>query len=261
MKTGSRGTLLAALFVSACGDGSGVDTDMTSGELVMAELDGHVFLLDRAEGYTPVPGTTVRVSFNDASFGFSGGCNSHGGAYALDGNTLLVKDMASTAMGCEPALHAQDDFLSSFFASRPMLNLDGSALSISGTDVSLFFLDREVADPDRALVGTLWTIDTVSDGEVAMGWASEQPSTLIFEDDGGVAAALPCGALSAGYTVSGSEITFTDVSIENVECSLDDTTVDAAIRAVLADGPASYEIQASRLSLSRGDHGVSARAE
>lgn len=255
---------LAAALLSACGGEDTMDSGSTAGELLMGELDGGVFLLESAEGYTPVVGTTIRVSFGDGAFGFSGGCNSHGGSYSVqDDSTLVLTDLMSTAMGCEAPLHEQDDWLAIFFTERPTLALTGAKLTVSGAEATLVFLDREVADPDRPLTGTLWSIDTIYEGGTAAGgWNPDPAPTVTFGSEGNVSAQTPCGLGGGTYSVEGDAITLANISYFEEGCAASEyQDLDLSIRKVLTDGTLTYEIEAASLTLMRGDVGLGAHTE
>ena len=75
---------------------------------------------------------------------------------------LVVPAMAQTQMACDPAaLMDQDTWLGSVLTSRPTLTLDDDTLTISAQGATVTLLDREVADPDLPLEGTVWTVDTL----------------------------------------------------------------------------------------------------
>ena len=67
----------------------------------------------------------MRLSFVDGQLGASGGCNSMGGSYVVDGDRLAVEQMMTTEMACEPALMEQDQWLAAL--------LDGALVALAGT--------------------------------------------------------------------------------------------------------------------------------
>lgn len=265
MRTALKWSAIASVLVVACSDPNDVASGSTAGQRLMAELNGGVYLLQSAVGYSPVEGTTIRVHFNDGEFGFSAGCNGHGGRFSVDdGRTLTITELGSTAMGCDEARHGQDAWLADFFTTRPTLALDGAELTVSGDEATLVFLDREVADPDRPLVGTLWTIDTTLDAAGAAssgGWAVDS-LTLMFADDGSLTSQTPCGALTGAYAIAGDAVTLADmVYVPRAGGCSPWEDVDASIRDVLADGLLTYAIEAARLTLERGSIGLMAGAK
>jgi heat shock protein HslJ len=228
-------------------------------------LDGRGFLLESAEGFTPVADTTVRISFDDdggqPNFGFSAGCNHHGGPYEVRGGRLVLLGLGSTQIGCEERLAMQDSFLSSFFLAEPALQLEGDRLTFVGETATLVFLDREVADPDRPLTGRLWTIDTFISGNGASNLALADPPTVRFEGDA-VEVFSGCNSAAGTFTQSGFELTLSGLAYTERGCP-DSQAMQAEthVQTVLSDGAVRFEIEAARLTLMRGDRGLGATTD
>ncbi|MBN1654232.1 MAG: META domain-containing protein [Deltaproteobacteria bacterium] len=229
------------------------------GDAMLAGLVGRTFMLERSRGFKPVTGTTVRLSFREGGeLGFSAGCNSHSGSVeVLDGH-LWVASLGATEMGCAAELHDQDNWLAAFFTSGPAVALDGNRVTLTGNESTLVFLDREVADPDRALVGPLWTVDTFFENEAAMNLPLQDGPTLLFSDDGSVSVDTTCNTSTGRYSVAGGELTLSEMAYTEVACSGSSAIADEKVQAVMRDGTLSFEIEAARLTLMRGDLGLSA---
>lgn len=218
------------------------------------------FLFDSAEGFTPITGTTPRVSFTAGDISFNAGCNSHSGLYELEGGRLIVENLGSTLIGCEAALHEQDEWLAEFFTSSPLLNLAGDQLTLEGSAATLVFLDREVADPDRMLTAR-WTIDTLIDGPVATGGIPGEP-TVSFDARGCVVVFSSCNTASGRYTASDTELELTNMAYTEEGCNdADLMAVEQHVQQVLTDGNLIYAIDAARLTLTRGELGLMATTE
>jgi len=83
-------------------------------------------------GFELVAGTQIRLTFTGDQIGASGGCNQLNSTWSLDGDVLVVGEMASTKMACEPAaLMDQDTWVSSLLASDPTVTLDGDTLTLT----------------------------------------------------------------------------------------------------------------------------------
>ena len=219
------------------------------------------FLLESADGYTPVASTTITVSFDSEGFGFSAGCNSHFGSYTLCDGKLCLQGLGSTQIGCEPALAAQDEWLANFFTSQPQIVLEGDTLTFTGAAATLVFLDREVANPDRPLTGRVWTVDTIIDGGAASNVPLSAPATLEFLEGGTLNVFSGCNDMVFSYEAAGSEITFSpDASTTTRACDGLAGEVEAHVIAVLA-GTISFEIDAQRLTLMNGTIGLGAMTD
>jgi heat shock protein HslJ len=237
-------------------------SDPAAGDGVQSQLVGRTFLLQSSEGFTPVANTTVRVNFEQTQFGFYAGCNSHSGEYSVCGEELCVEDLGSTEIGCTPELHAQDQWLASFMTARPGLRLDGAGLILSGADATLEFLEREVADPDRALTGGVWNIDTFIAGGAASNFPLQVPPTLNFEADGNLGIFTTCNTGGGEYLQLGQELSLSGIAYTEEGCGASGSAAaDAHIQQVLSDGTLALEIEANRLTLMRGELGLSATTD
>jgi heat shock protein HslJ len=86
--------VFSALFCAAC----------TSVAVDARTFEGTRWHVTAINGRTTPPKGDYRVEFKDGGIGGRFGCNQFGGKYAVRGETLVVRDIASTLMGCpEPA--------------------------------------------------------------------------------------------------------------------------------------------------------------
>lgn len=225
-----------------------------------ANPDGHTFLLDTSEGYERVSDTSITLSFSDGDLRFNAGCNSHAGAYSLCDGKVCMSELSSTEIGCDAALHAQDEWLADFFTSTPSINYAPPRLTITGDGATLEFLDREEADPDRSLEGRLWTIDTFIDGDAASNFPLMNTPTIRFESDGTFVAFNTCNGMEGTYTVDDQQLTLADVISDERSCDTD-LTAQEHFSEVISPGTVAFTIEARRLTLMRDDLGLSATTE
>lgn len=245
--------LVAALFGAACGRDEATTQPGNDG------LDGRVFLSRALEGHTLVSGTQIRLSFDGNNLGANAGCNSLSANYSLNDDVLVVPDtgMATTDMGCDPARHAQDEWLATFFQSEPAVRIAGNDLTLTNAEATLHLLDRRVADPDRPLVATRWQVDTIVQGDAASSVPSGAPVTLVFGADGTLTAtSADCTSALVPVQIDEEKRTvrFADFAIDDIGCP---SPWNATI-TVLRSGTASYSINASRLTIQAGDNGIGA---
>jgi heat shock protein HslJ len=241
-----RALLLTLLL--ACSDG--------------ADLAGHHFILQSADGFQPLAGSSLHLIFEDDTLSLSGGCNSLGGAYRVDGGRLVVNNLWSTNRGCDSALLAQDQRLDAFLRARPRLTRSGDQLALSLDGMVLRFLDREVADPDRPLVDTVWVIDTLIDDQ-SFGTSPTSGNPIVqFARDGTMHIQSACNGGAGRYTVDGDVLTLTTVAYSEQACN--DAVaagLEQKVQAVLHSGTLTFEIEARRLTLMRDSLGLSAQAQ
>lgn len=225
------------------------------------ELDGRAFLYSSGQGFTPVAGSTVFLSFSDGQVSISADCNGIGGAYRLRSGRLVATELGQTEKGCEPQLLAQDEVLVKFITSRPRLTLEGDTLTLAGDDgVTMVFLDREVADPDRPLTGTRWGVDSFIQGDGVSNVPLSADPTLLFRTDGVVEVNTLCNRGTGNYTVSGDRITLTGITFTERPCAGGPAAADTQLKAVFKDGTVTFVIEARSLTIERGNVGIGAVA-
>lgn len=252
------GLAVLVLVATACGD----DPDEVA---AVAELDGLTYVANESagsvEGHELVPGSTIRISFQDGSLSANAGCNNLGGGYTLDGSVLKVEELASTAMACEPALMDQDTWLTELLSSSPTITSDGDELTIAGESSSLTLVDRRVADPDRPLEGTNWVLDGIVANE-AVSSVPDGVRASVRIADGQVAVETGCntGMGSVEVDESAGTLTFGPLATTKMACEPDATSVEQAVLATL-DGEVQYRIEAGVLRLTNGNRGLVLRAE
>jgi heat shock protein HslJ len=238
---------------------------LACGDTADAGLAGRAFLLESSDGFSATSGTTVRLSFSEDELSVSAGCNSMGGPYRVEGKTLVLAGLGSTEIGCDAALHAQDEQLADFFSARPRFALSGDRLELSAGEITLRFLDREQADPDRPLVDTRWEIDSYIEGDGVSDAPASRPAikspTVHFASDGTVHVESGCNSGGGRYTVKGDRITLLDIAYSEEGCNdAAAASVEQKVQAVLREGTLTFQIEARRLTLERGDIGLSALA-
>ena len=161
--------------------------------------------------------------------------------------------MASTEMGCDPELQAQDEWLMEFLQRSPSWTLDGDRLTLTAGGTEIVLLDREVADPDRPLEGTRWLVDTVISGEAASSmWAGTEGSAWLLVEGGRFTASSGCRDYEGSVEVSEGSLRFGEVVQTDPICGEEFAGVDEAMQAIFA-GETEYSIEADRLTLTGSD--------
>jgi heat shock protein HslJ len=231
----------------ACNAGS------SRGDAFASRLEDRVFLSVSLQGHELVEGTDIRVSFRDGEIGAYAGCNHMSGAFTIEGDVLRVTSLGSTAIGCDAALHDQDQWLQDLLTGSPTITLDDPELRLETADATLRLIDREVASPDRPLVGTHWIGTGIGDQNTISGGPGSELVTVDFAEDGTVAVFTGCQNGVGTFTS-------TTTTIELAELGYDDSTCNdpalaslaAQVRAVLAsDARVSFEIEEANLTLER----------
>jgi heat shock protein HslJ len=243
---------LLAVAIAACG---GSSKPPAAGAPPSPSVAGHTYLSTGVTGHTLVPGSQISLSFTpDGHIGANAGCNSMSGPYRIEGDQLVVSDLAQTEMGCDPpARMDQDTWLGAFLTSRPTLVLNGDTLRISDSTAAITLVDRKVAEPDRPLQATKWIADTVIDRDAV---SSDSPAgdseVSIVLGPSKVTGRNGCNSYDAGVVVSGDTLTFSDFHSTTVPCP-HSAMADRLGALVGGTGPVKYAIDADRLTLTAAD--------
>jgi len=219
----------------------------------MSRLDGRTFLSTSVEGHVLVAGTAIRLGFGEGELGASAGCNSMGGPYRIDGGVLRMSGLSMTLVGCDDALHAQEDWVAALLTSSPTVTLQEPELTLRSDGNAVTFLDREIASPDRPLTGTRWTGAGAGNAEVVIGGPGWGAVTLGFDATGSVAVFTACEEGTGRYAAGPDTITFEALSYDGAPCADPDLqSVSDAVVAVLGGSPVSYYIEEAELTLESG---------
>ncbi len=248
------GALVVALGMSGCGDGSIPTATIDPDDL---DLTGRTFLSTEVQGYTLAPDTRVVLTFDRERVGASAGCNALDGDFEVDDSVLVVDKVTQTEIGCSPELADQDRWLAELLTSRPTLSRAGPTITLTTAAVTVRLTDQEVADPDRPLEGTVWTVVSTIVGD---GASQAPPGGSIVFDGGTVEVELGCNTGTGAYTLEGSTITFGELTATAKTC--DDAGV-MALETAMTDvlrGDVTFHITASRLDLTGPAGGLQLRA-
>jgi heat shock protein HslJ len=203
-----------------------------------------------------VPGTRVRLHFGSSDLGASAGCNSIGGTYRVEAGRLLFDAGGMTAIGCDPDRNAQDAWLTTLLASKPLIRFGGADLAIDNGTTTVNLVDREVAEPDLNIVGPTWTLDSIIAGDAVSSVPAGARATLFFKNDGTVDVFAGCNQGSATWTASGAGITFGSLALTKRACPDPGASIESAVVSTLGQGAVTAKVEASLLTLRAGANGL-----
>lgn len=244
--------LASAVLLGACG-GGGSATPGPAGQ----GLDGRTFFSTGMEGRALVAGSTVRLTFQNGQVSASAGCNSMGGPYRIEGDRLSAGQLATTEMACDPALMEQDRWLVDLLGGATIA-LDGDTLTLTKGPTRLTLLDREVADPDRPLLGTRWVVDGLISGGAVSSVPAGATAALTFSE-GRVDVEAGCNRGGGTVEVTEPTIAFGPIGLTKMACQPLRMAVEQAVTIVLS-GTVRYAIEAAALTLDAGGVGLTLRA-
>ena len=236
--------LTATILLAGCSSADGGGP--ASPSPAPASLDGRTFLSTAIQGQTLVPGSTIRLSFKDGQLGVNAGCNHMGGAYSVTDGKLTTGQMVMTDMACEEPLMKQDTWVSSFLGGAA-ITLAGDTLTLKNGDVTMTLTDREVADPDRPLVGTKWVVDGIITGDAVSSVPVGVPAGLTITGDT-MQVDTGCNTGSATVQVTATTMTIGPLGLTKKACQGSVAAMEAAMLAALT-GEVAYSIEADRLTI------------
>lgn len=141
---------MVALGVLAATLAGGAGEDSANGSVPvddLARLTGSWLAVNDTSTPAPVLGT-VRLQFSDDGRGTAQtGCNRVGGPVSVEDSTLLAGPLVSTRMACEPALTAQERWVTDMLEARPRLELSGPYLYLHWGEGERWWLGLE-REPD-----------------------------------------------------------------------------------------------------------------
>jgi heat shock protein HslJ len=204
-----------------------------------------------------VDGTRLRLSFDDADMlAAHAGCNHFGARYLVEGGVLAITGGAMTEMACEPPLMEQDDWIFAFLGAQPLIRLEGDELVLEDGETVITLLDREVADPDLPLIGPVWTVTAVIDGDAVSSVPEDVRATLVFTDDGQVMVTTGCNSGNGDVEIRSTTILFGDLALTRMACDGPAGDMEQAMLTVLSADVVGYEIEARILDLSIAGFGL-----
>lgn len=266
-------TLSVLLLVAACAGGAGgpspsgspggspepsAEPPSTAAGVTVEDLEGRTFLVTAADGHALVEGSEVSLRFEGGGIAVSAGCNQMSGAFALEDGRLVVGPMMATEMACDAPLMDQDTWMSGFL-SDAAIALEGDTLTLARDGVTLTATDREVADPDRPLEGTVWALDGLVAGQAVSSMPLGVTGSLAF-GDGTVDVRTGCNTGSGTASIADGTITFGAIATTKMACEAAAMEVERLVLRVLR-GDVSYRIEANSLELSGAGGGLMLRAE
>jgi heat shock protein HslJ len=236
----------ALLALTACGNESAARPD--SG----ASLTDRTFLSTSVtENGKPRPlaaKTQVRLQFTNGRISWNAGCNSSDTTVSTsDGRLSLGKEITSTAMGCMGPLQDQDAWIGRVLLSKPAWKLDGDKLVLSTESTTISLLDKETAQPDRALDGTKWKLTTVVSGESASHQAGFEKVWLTLNGER-VTGSTGCNEFQGVVARATGKVTFGELATTRRACAGDAAAVESLVLKGLK-GELTYQIDSSNLQL------------
>ncbi|MEU6374046.1 META domain-containing protein [Streptomyces sp. NPDC046909] len=232
----------------------------------LPEDDGR-FRVDEAH-ITFKPGTTD-PEVDGGESGGTVGCNSFGADVEIEGDTVKLTDLVSTAMGCTgPVGEFESKFMSVFDGTlkAAVAEPDGTkTLTLSAAGGDSITLREGTPEPGPDLKGTRWTIDTLLSGKgddsVASSLPEDVTAYLTLTKDNKVTGSLGCNTFNGQATVKDGTIEFGRLATTRKVCAEPVMKTERELTEILS-GKVSYQQKHNSLTLTAASgKGLAARAE
>lgn len=197
-------------------------------------LEGHTYrLTSLRDGDVDVPVTATNVLvFTDGRVRAKVGCNDMSGAVASAADdVLVVPQIESSAVDCDPDESAREAAVFRLLTSRPTMRLDERGLQLSSGDLVLTATD--VSGP-RVLAPV--TMDALA-GRTFRGTFQDAPVTLRVIDAERFVFNAGCNDLQGRATIVDGRLDLTEVAQTEKACDERSTTRDAALSLVVMNHP------------------------
>jgi heat shock protein HslJ len=228
----------ALVAVSACasaglGSQSPAASPSPSGSAPVG-IVGPAWIVSTIGGNDTVADSRPTMTFAaDGQVSGTGGCNSYGGPYTLDGAAIDVGDLASTMMLCaDQSIGAQETAFLAGLGGAQTWQVDGTGnLVLAG--VSRIVAKTAPPEPSgsagQGLVGA-WNLAEM--GPTA-DFAHLQP-TIEFTADGRVSGFAGCNTFSGSYATDGSTLTWGPLATTRMACQRPGSAVESDYLAALS---------------------------
>jgi len=238
-----------AMSVTAC-LGNDFEASLNgSWQLVSGEVDG-----------TPVPVIEthpITLTIGEDAVGGTAACNSY--FYAGSLPVSEGQGFGVTEMACAPpeTMEAEALYLQGL-SEIDSIEHGSPNLTLTGPSVTLEFEPLDPV-PTADLLGTVWVLDGLVQGESVSSVSGERATLELFTD-GSFIGSTGCRSIVGSYIVYGAEVQFTNFGA-NGECSAELAEQDGRVISAL-EGGFRVEIEGDRMTTwVAGDEGLIYRAD
>lgn len=240
-----------ALVAAGCGDDADTRSETAGMPTTLQDLQAERWVLD-GEASSPSIGSpsAVTIAFEDDSVHGSAPCNTYGGPFELDDDSLSLGPLASTMRACEDdaVTAAETEYLAALESVESVEVDDDDRLVLTGPDVSLVF---DALDVDEALAGT-WSIVSIATGDAIESVVEGSDPTLTLSEDGQAGVVTGCNQGATSWERDGDDITFGVIAGTLMACEDALMAQEDAIFAAL-EGAATFEVSPDQLTLLDAD--------
>jgi heat shock protein HslJ len=226
-------------------------------------IGGDWELVDGMSGGRPLPAPPAgraTLSAHGNQLTGTAFCTGFGGRYRLDGERVVIDDLAQTDMAClDPGvMEGEAAFMGVLNASGTRFTRTAGELVLENGTGRLRFRPQTPV-PTAQLVGTRWVLDTLIDGQVASSTVGAR-AELQLSDDATFTAGTGCRRLSGTWRTAGDTV-YLDYEWPAAGCQRDVERQEQQVIAVLGTGfQATVDGDRLTLTSSRGGLALGYRA-
>ena len=158
-----------------------------------------------------------KLSFEGENYSASVGCNTMGGTYVLDGNSITFKEGMTTLMGCPPEVAEAETKLMEDLSSIDTIAKEGAVIHLVGGE-TVITLTPPVA---QELTGTRWNIASIKEGSGIVSAAIDEGTFLTFESDGTFSGKSACNSVMGDYEAADGQMTVSNMAWTEMACEED----------------------------------------
>jgi heat shock protein HslJ len=208
---------------------------------------------DSVDALDALAGSEVTLEFIGDRFVGDAGCNSYGGSYSVDGESLEMSGAVSTMMACadDDVMSQETAFLSALsgVASYQIADDQLQLLNADGATVVTF----NVVEP-APLVGTNWVMTSYNEGERGLVSALEGVDvTIMFDEAGQAAGSAGCNSYGASYTAGMGMMRIGGAASTLMACADEGVMTQEQGYVGALEGVAFYTIRGDTLELQNAD--------
>jgi heat shock protein HslJ len=162
--------------------------------------------------------TQVTAIFDDeGQVGGHGGCNTYGGSYSVDDNSISFSELVQTLMMCaEPeGVSEQETGYLAALGAATTYSIRGDRLELRNGDDQIMV--SYVAQPEISGIEWQWQSTLAADGTMT-DVPNPENYTLSFNDDGSFAIVADCNQGSGTYALNGDQISIEVGPLTRVAC-------------------------------------------
>ncbi len=201
--------VILSLVLSACQ--SLLDVRAQGSDIL--DLQGTSWVLVEINGQPVLPGTLPTLVFDDAALGGNGGCNTFGGDYTQDGDSLTIGALFSTLMYCEGVSDQEQAYLAALQAANSFRVAGGRCAILDASGAVTLVFDPQ----DTALEGKTWLLTAYALPNALTSLIAGTQITARF-GEGSMSGSAGCNNYFASYTLDGNKVTFGPAGATKMYC-------------------------------------------